>query len=64
MRKTFFAALFAVAITTSGCVGVVRVPGVHASAAESGKKCPPGHEWSDGSCHAKGKGHDPEKHRK
>jgi hypothetical protein len=62
--KTLLAALAVVAIATTGCVGVVRVPGVRASAAESGKKCPPGHEWSDGTCHDKGKGHDPAKHRK
>jgi hypothetical protein len=23
-----------------------------------GKSCPPGHVWSDGQCHSKGKGHD------
>lgn len=27
------------------------------------KSCPPGHTWSDGQCHSKGKGHDPAKHK-
>jgi hypothetical protein len=62
--KTLLAALAAVAIAggTTGCVGVVHVPGAHAVKAE--KRCPPGHEWSDGECHSKGKGHDPAKKRK
>ena len=29
-----------------------------APGAESGKKCPPGHVWSDGKGHSTGKGHD------
>ncbi len=57
--KPFLAALAALAIAGTGCVGVV-VPGVHASGVKA-KKCPPGHEWSDGQCHSKGKGHDPGK---
>jgi hypothetical protein len=58
--KTVIAALAALAIAGTGCVGVVHVPGVHAEGAKA-KKCPPGHEWSDGQCHSRGKGHD--KHR-
>jgi hypothetical protein len=52
--KSLLAALAALAIVGSGCVGVV---GVHSSGAKV-KKCPPGHEWSDGQCHSRGKGHD------
>jgi hypothetical protein len=61
--KTLFAALAAVAIAGSGtgCVGVVHVPKAHV---KSEKRCPPGHEWSDGECHSRGKGHDPAKRRK
>jgi hypothetical protein len=30
----------------------------------AGSSCPPGHVWSDGQCHDKGKGHDPAHHGK
>jgi hypothetical protein len=61
--RTVLAALAAVAIAGSGtgCVGVVQVPGAHV---KSEKRCPPGHAWSDGGCHSRGKGHDPAKRRK
>jgi hypothetical protein len=54
--KAMLAAVAAAAILGTGCVGVV---GVHSSGAKASKKCPPGHEWSDGQCHSTGKGHDP-----
>jgi len=63
--------LFRVALTSvifllaSGCV-VARHPhglSSNSSALES-QSCPPGHRWSDGRCHSKGKGHDPGKHGK
>ena len=55
--KTLLAALAAAAILGTGCVGVVHVPGAHSEGVKA-KKCPPGHEWSDGQCHSRGKGHD------
>jgi hypothetical protein len=63
--KTFFAGLATLVLLQTGCVGVV-VPGHHAAvrAAPADDDCPPGHRWSDGRCHDKGKGHDPAKHRK
>ena len=56
--KTLLAAL-ALTLSVTGCI--VRVPGpvrveTHERGAE--KRCPPGHEWSDGRCHEKGRGHD------
>ena len=55
--KLVLAAALALAITGSGCV---VIDGHHrsSSAALSSKQCPPGHVWSDGSCHTKGKGHE------
>lgn len=58
--KTLLAAL-ALTLATAGCI--VRVPGHietrdHDRAEE--KRCPPGHVWSDGRCHEKGRGHDRE----
>ncbi len=54
--KTLLAALIALAVAGSGCI-VVGPPrssrnGVSAS------RCPPGHSWSDGRCHASGRGND------
>jgi hypothetical protein len=55
--RTLLAALALSAVAT-GCM--VRVPGVAVSSpvVASERKCPPGHVWSDGQCHSKGKGHD------
>ncbi|HEX9308075.1 MAG TPA: hypothetical protein VF894_11335 [Anaeromyxobacter sp.] len=55
--KTFVLALCALAVlaTATGCI-VVPVSG--SRAAVKSEKCPPGHVWSDGRCHDKGKGHD------
>ncbi len=48
-------ALCLAAACVAGVAGVgVRLP--------LGGKCPPGHVWSDGRCHEKGKGHDPKHH--
>lgn len=58
--KILLAAALALAFAGAGCV-VVAPRGATSSAA-SMKKCPPGHQWSDGRCHARGKGHDPAKH--
>ncbi|BDG02139.1 hypothetical protein [Anaeromyxobacter oryzae] len=59
--KTLLAGLAAAALLSTGCM--IHVPGVaHTSAPVSAQKCPPGHQWSDGTCHDKGKGHDPAKH--
>jgi hypothetical protein len=50
----------ALALVTSGCL--VVPPRSSRAAVKSdrggGKPCPPGHLWSDGQCHSKGKGHD------
>ena len=58
--KILIASTLALAIAGTGCV-VVAPHGATRSAV-SAKKCPPGHEWSDGRCHATGKGHDRAKH--
>ena len=60
--KTLLAAMLAFAVAGTGCV-IVAPRGVTRSEA-SAKKCPPGHQWSDGRCHATGKGNDPAKHEK
>jgi hypothetical protein len=60
--KILFAAVLVVVVAGTGCV-VVPARAVHRSEA-SAKNCPPGHQWSDGRCHATGKGHDPAKHGK
>ncbi len=57
--KTLLAGL-AAAFLSTGCM--IRVPVAHTSAPVSARKCPPGHQWSDGTCHDKGKGHDRAKH--
>jgi hypothetical protein len=49
-------ALLVLAIAGTGCV-VVPANG-HVRSAVSAKKCPPGHVWSDGACHSRGRGHD------
>ncbi|WP_242345061.1 hypothetical protein [Anaeromyxobacter terrae] len=58
--KTLVASVMAVAILGTGCV--IHTPGYRrsssAAVAAPAKNCPPGHRWSDGRCHAKGKGHD------
>jgi hypothetical protein len=55
------AVLLSVALSASGCV-LVGPPRSSRAAVRSdqggGKPCPPGHLWSDGQCHSKGKGHD------
>jgi hypothetical protein len=61
--KLLAAVLAASSLLATGCA--IHVPGVHTSrSAVSSEKCPPGHMWSDGTCHDKGKGHDPAKHQK
>jgi len=60
--KTFIAAALAFAVAGTGCV-IVPARAVNRSET-SAKKCPPGHQWSDGRCHATGKGNDPAKHNK
>lgn len=49
-------ALLALAVVASGCV--IVHPRSASRATVSSAKCPPGHVWSDGECHARGKGHD------
>jgi hypothetical protein len=53
MTKTLIAAVAAASLAT----GCVVVPGRSLQPMKA-KKCPPGHVWSDGGCHDKGKGHD------
>ena len=45
------------------CTGCPMMKAQHQGpkAAAKAEKCPPGHVWSDGSCHSQGKGHDPAK---
>lgn len=47
----------ALAVLTAGCI-VVPVSRSHSAVKAEQKKCPPGHVWSDGACHNRGKGHD------
>jgi hypothetical protein len=59
--KIAAAVLVAVAFLATGCM--VRVPvgsrsGAALGTASPAEKCPPGHQWSDGQCHSRGKGHD------
>lgn len=64
--KTALAALAAVAFVGAGCMVRVPVARTHAAssaAGPAGKPCPPGHLWSDGRCHDKGKGHDKQRKR-
>ena len=49
-------------LVSTGCM--VHLPLASSRSAASSQTCPPGHQWSDGSCHDKGKGHDPAKHAK
>ncbi len=58
--KIVLAAALAFAFLGTGCV-LVSPRGANRSAV-SAKKCPPGHQWSDGRCHDRGKGNDPAKH--
>ncbi len=73
--KSLLVAAVALAIVALGCPpGTVlhvpiapggfglSVPVGGSRSAASAKKCPPGHQWSDGRCREKGKGHDPAKH--
>lgn len=60
MRALLAAA--AIATLGSGCI-IVPTPHQHSSAVSS-QRCPPGHQWSDGRCHARGRGHDQEKHER
>jgi hypothetical protein len=65
--KPMISALAALALLSTGCVVVQphRASSAAAvSSSSSGKKCPPGHTWSDGRCHDTGKGHDSAKHQK
>ena len=57
MIKRLTLIVMVLSFTASGCLVFVPRTGKHSS-------CPPGKTWSDGSCHKKGKGHDPDKHKK
>lgn len=59
--RALLAATLALAIAGTGCV-VVAPPRAVSRSSASTQKCPPGHQWSDGRCHGKGKGHDRAKH--
>lgn len=56
MMKILVATLLALTVAGTGCV--VVGPRKTYRSASSAEKCPPGHQWSDGRCHSKGKGHD------
>jgi hypothetical protein len=60
MTRAIFAGLFALSLASCAVVRVDR-PRSSSAAVTSDEDCPPGHRWSDGKCHATGKGHDPEK---
>lgn len=57
MKILLAAALaFAFAVAGSGCV--VVAPRKVVRPAASASRCPPGHQWSDGRCHATGRGNE------
>ena len=59
--KTLVASVMAVALLGTGCIvhgGPVYRRSSSCAVAAPAKSCPPGHRWSDGRCHSKGKGHD------
>ncbi|HEY6001480.1 MAG TPA: hypothetical protein VIV57_01320 [Anaeromyxobacter sp.] len=56
--KIWIAAALAAALALSAAGCVVHSPRSSSRSASAAKKCPPGHQWSDGRCHATGKGHD------
>jgi len=57
--KILIAAALALAVAGTGCVVVAPRPARSPMAA---KRCPPGHQWSDGRCHDTGRGN--EKHER
>ncbi len=61
-RMRALLAFAAFAFLAAGCV--VHVPVAAHGSGATAQRCPPGHQWSDGRCHAKGKGHDPAKHER
>lgn len=54
--KILLAAALALAVAGTGCV--VVTPHRATRSAVSAKRCPPGHQWSDGACHATGRGNE------
>jgi hypothetical protein len=59
MKTLALPVAIALCLSSAGCVLVAPRSSRSAVQAEKGdKKCPPGHLWSDGKCHSKGKGHD------
>lgn len=57
--KLLVAVVSTVALLGTACV--IHTPYARsrsASSASAVKKCPPGHQWSDGRCHNRGRGHD------
>jgi hypothetical protein len=68
MRIPTFIGVLLVTMATTGCLVVPkggssspseRTGRSSSASSKAGKDCPPGHTWSDGQCHDKGKGHDP-----
>lgn len=55
--RNLLALAAALAVLGTGCV-VVPLHHPEAAAVQAEKRCPPGHQWSDGRCHERGKGHD------
>lgn len=65
-RSSIMRTLLAAAVLTlaTGCIVVPRGHVLRdAVVAPAPKKCPPGHLWSDGACHDRGRGHDKDKSR-
>jgi hypothetical protein len=54
--KTLLAVAVALAVVASGCV--IVTPRARSTSAATAKRCPPGHQWSDGRCHETGRGRD------
>jgi hypothetical protein len=54
--------LAALALILAGTGCIVRLPGyIETRDRAEERRCPPGHTWSDGRCHEKGRGHDRER---
>lgn len=55
-------AVIALALLGTACVVHTPFARTHSASSAQPERCPPGHRWSDGTCHSTGKGHDPNKH--
>jgi hypothetical protein len=57
--RLLISALAALAVLGTGCV---IVPRGHLRQGVAAERCPPGHQWSDGSCRERGHGREKRHH--